>query len=143
MAGLQNGETHSNLQYLLAWTTRSRDSVLKAEIALKARQLIRDVCVIHEVKIVRGVIAPDNVQLEISCSPTVTPAALIEDLKDRTLRGLETAFPELKQQYWGLPIWSGGYLCLSIGDKTTEQLNEYLDAKSPADDDTFQVVPAP
>lgn len=67
MAALQNGETHSNLRYLLAWTTRSRDHVLKADIALKARQLVRDVCAIHEVKIVRGVIAPDNIQLEISC----------------------------------------------------------------------------
>jgi putative transposase len=143
MPAQPNGETHCDIRYLLAWTTRSRDKILNRDIAMRTRQLIREVCVIHEAKIVRGMVAPDYVQLEVVCPPTVTPSALADDLKDRTLSVLQEEFPELKRQYWGLPLWSGGYICLSTGDNTVQdQLRAYLDAKQPMDDESFQVISA-
>jgi len=139
----QNGDTLCNIRYLLAWTTRSRDQVLNDDIALRTRSLIREICAIHEAKIRRGVVAADYVQIEVVCPPTLTPSALVNDLKERTLNALQEQFPDLKQQYWGLPLWSGGYMCVTTGDDAETQLNEYLEGKKPADDESFQLIPAP
>ena len=78
--------------------------------------MIREICAIHEAKINHGVVAPDYVQIEVVCPPTLTPAALVNDLKERTLSALQEQFPDLQQQYWGLPLWSGGYMCVTAGD---------------------------
>ena len=143
MAMSQNGDTLCNIRYLLAWTTRSRDQVLNDDVALRTRSLIREICAIHEAKINHGVVAPDYVQIEVVCPSTLTPAALVNDLKERTLSALQEQFPDLQQQYQGLPLWSGGYMCVTAGDDAATQLNQYLDAKKPADDESFQVIPAP
>ncbi|HCQ01380.1 MAG TPA: IS200/IS605 family transposase, partial [Candidatus Latescibacteria bacterium] len=119
------------------------DQVLNDDIALRTRSLIREICAIHEAKISRGVVAPDYVQIEVVCPPTLTPSALVNDLKERTLNALQEQFPDLKQQYWGLPLWSGGYMCVTTGDDAETQLNEYLEGKKPADDESFQLIPAP
>jgi hypothetical protein len=34
-------------------------------------------------------------------------------------------------------------MCVTAGDDAATQLNQYLDAKKPADDESFQVIPAP
>ncbi|MBM3265059.1 MAG: IS200/IS605 family transposase [candidate division Zixibacteria bacterium] len=142
MNGKQSGDTHCDIRYLLAWTTRSRNRVLTDDVAQKTRQIVREVCAVHEAKIVKVTVTPDSVQIEVVCPPTVTPAALVDDLKERTLHALDTTFPALKQQFWGLPLWSGGFICLTIGDNVENQLNAYLDGKTPVDEDVFQVVSA-
>jgi hypothetical protein len=39
------------------------------------------------------------VQVEVVCPSTLTPAALVNDLKERTLSALQEQFPDLQQQY--------------------------------------------
>lgn len=141
----KNGE-HSlcDITYHLAWTTKSRDHILTNEVALRSRQLIRDICAVHEARIVQGVVAPDHIHIKVACPPTVTPGSLVSDLKERTLDALLGEFPPLHKQYWGHSIWSVGYLCVTVGADTDAQLNQYLESQKPAgeEDEVFQVVPA-
>ena len=73
--------------------------MLNDDVALRTRSLIREICAIHEAKINHGVVAPDYVQVEVVCPSTLTPAALVNDLKERTLSALQEQFPDLQQQY--------------------------------------------
>lgn len=141
-----NGEQSlCNIKYHMAWTTRSRHHILNDEVALRSREMIRDICAIHEAKIDQGVVAPDYIYIQVSCPPTVTPCDLMADLRERTLNTLQAEFPALQEHYWGRSIWSVGYMCVTAGTDTETQLNQYLESQSPSseEDETFQVISVP
>jgi putative transposase len=58
-------EAICDIRYLIVWTTRSRDQILSNDIAMRTREMIRDICVIHEAKISKGVVAPDYIRLDL------------------------------------------------------------------------------
>lgn len=131
-----------NIQYHIAWMTKSRDRILNDGVAIRTRDMLRDFCAVREVKILRGTIAPDHVHLAVSCPPTISPADLINDLKDRASKKLQEEFPALQQRYWGHSVWAGSYLCMTVGDMSDDDLDRYLESQKPeeAGDESFQVV---
>lgn len=129
-----------DIKFHIAWTTKARDPILSNDVGTRSRELIREICAVHDARIVSGLVAPDHVHIEVACPPTVAPGDLVSDLKERTLQTLMDEFPDLKQQYWGHAIWSVGYLCVTSGGNAEDQLRQYLEAQQSAEDDVFQVV---
>ncbi|MBT5871892.1 MAG: IS200/IS605 family transposase [Candidatus Latescibacteria bacterium] len=129
-----------DIKFHIAWTTKARDPILTNGVGTRSRELIREICAVHDARIVSGLVAPDHIHIEVACPPTVAPGDLVSDLKERTLQTLMDEFPDLKQQYWGHAIWSVGYLCVTSGGNAEEQLRQYLDAQQSAKDDVFQVT---
>jgi putative transposase len=70
----------------LVWITKYRRPALQGEIAIRVRDLIRDICGQHEVSIMKGHVSKDHVHLLISLPPQVTISRLMQWLKGRTLR---------------------------------------------------------
>ncbi len=58
-----------DIQYHLVWVTKYRYHVLTGEVALRARELIRQTCEAREVTILAGHVSKDHVHLHISCRP--------------------------------------------------------------------------
>jgi len=56
----------------LVWITKYRRPALQGEIAIRVRDLIRDICGQHEVSIMKGHVSKDHVHLLISLPPQVT-----------------------------------------------------------------------
>lgn len=56
----------------LVWTTKYRKPVLTGKVALRLRELIREVCGQHEVKIMKGHVSKNHVHLFVSIPPQVT-----------------------------------------------------------------------
>ena len=48
------GHTLHDIKYHLVWITKYRFPVLKGDVALRCRELIRQICQAREVSIVRG-----------------------------------------------------------------------------------------
>ena len=110
----------------LVWVTKYRYPVLTNKIALRCRELIRQICEAHEINILSGVVSTDHVHLYVSIPPQLSPSKLVMRLKGRTSKKLQEEFLELRKRYWGQHFWARGYFCVSSGNVTDEAIREYL-----------------
>ena len=131
-----------DLKYHVVWVTKYRKAVLRGEIAVRTRELIRQTCATMEVYILSGHVSSDHVHLLVSVPPNVAVSVLVQRLKGRSSRRLQEEFGELKRQYWGRHMWARGYFAVSTGNVTDEIIKQYIeshkDMPSP-DDGNFQI----
>ena len=129
------------LQVHLCWITKYRYKVLKGEIANRAKELIRRICMEENVEIISGVVSPDHVHILISLDPSTSVAKIIKYIKGKTSRKLQIEFPELKKKYWGQHFWARGYFAVSTGNVSTKMIQEYIEHhfENKETEDSFKV----
>jgi putative transposase len=127
------------IQYHFVFVTKYRYKVLKGDVGLKVRELIRQTCEAFEIRIIKGVVSPDHVHIFVSAPPTMAPSEIMRRIKGRSSSKLFESFPGLKNRYWGRHFWARGYFCVTSGDITEEMIQEYLDHHfEPKVDDNFR-----
>jgi putative transposase len=128
-----------NIEYHFVWVTKYRYQVLKGDVALRVRELVRQTCEIFEIKILKGVVSKDHVHLLVSAPPTMAASEIMRRIKGRTSSKLFEEFPVLKKRYWGRHFWARGYFCVTSGQVTEEMIKEYLEHHfEPNPDDDFR-----
>ena len=67
--------THTtyDIQYHFVWVTKHRHQVLQGEVAERAWDLIRQICMSREIKILKGHVSADHIHVLVSCPPTLRP----------------------------------------------------------------------
>ena len=139
------GHTTYDIKYHLIWITKYRHPVLRGDIALRTRELIREICMSREVKIVSGALCPDHIHILVSSPPSLSPAKLVQYIKGRSSRKLQQEFPRLRKQYWGQHLWARGYFCATVGAVDEETVRKYIESQKWSDegDENFKVEPPP
>jgi putative transposase len=99
-----------DLKYHVVWITKYRKKVLRGQIALRLRELIRQTCSSLDVYIESGHVAIDHVHLLVSVPPQLAVSDLMQRLKGRSSRRMLEEFGELRQQFWGQHLWARGYI---------------------------------
>jgi len=122
----------------IVFTTKYRKPALSGEVATRVRDLVREICAQHEVKIMKVHVAKDHVHLFLSIPPQVTISRLLQWLKGKTAHHLLAEFAHLKKQFWGRHLWARGYFCCSSGNVTDEIIAEYI-AQNENQDEDFRV----
>ena len=131
--------TKYKLEYHFVWITKYRYQVLRGEVALRTRELIRQTCAHFEIEIIRGVVSKDHVHLLLSAPPNMAPSEIMRRIKGRSSTKLFQCFPELKKRYWGRHFWARGYFCVTSGELTEEMIKNYLEHHfEPKTDDNFR-----
>jgi putative transposase len=123
----------------LVWVTKYRRPALTGEVALRVRDLIREICGQHDVTILKGHVGKDHVHRLVSLPPQVTISRLLQWLKGKTAYKLLGEFPHLRKTFWGRHIWARGSCCGSSGNVTDEVVAEYIAHQSHARDEDFKV----
>lgn len=121
--------THSiyDIKYHIIWVTKYRYQILKGEVALRAREIIRQTCMSRDVTIVQGSVGKDHVHMLVSAPPTIAPAKIVQYIKGRSSRLLQEEFPHLQKRYWGQHMWGRGYFCTTVGTVTEETIRTYIE----------------
>ena len=131
--------TAYNIEYHFVWVTKYRYHVLKGDVALKLRELVRQTCEAFELRILSGVVSKDHVHLLVSAPPTMAPSEIMRRIKGRSATKLFEEFPGLKKRYWGRHFWARGYFCVTSGQVTDEMIKNYLEHHfEPKGDDNFR-----
>jgi putative transposase len=115
------------IEYHFVWVTKYRFHVLKGDIAIRVRELTRQICEAQEIQIIKGAVSKDHVHVLLSAPPEISPSEIMRRIKGRTARKLMEEFPELKKRYWGRHLWARGYFCATVGDMTDEMIRQYLE----------------
>ena len=136
--------TKSDLKVHVVWIPKYRKAVLTGDVALRVRDLVRQIAAQHELEILSGKVASDHVHVFLSYRPTQKVSQIMQWLKGTNSRVLLQEFPRLRKQFWGRHFWARGYLAVSSGTITDEMIREYIDqqeGEQVADDSRFQIDP--
>ena len=80
--------------------------------------------------IVQGVRGQDHVHMFLAVSPNLALSNVMQRIKGRLSRQIQTAFPELRKRYWGRRFWARGYVSTTSGNVTDDIITQYLELPS-------------
>lgn len=129
-----------DIKYHLVWVTKYRYKVLAGEVAIRTREVIRQVCMSREIKIIKGHVSRDHVHLLVSSPPGLSVSQMMQYIKGKSSLVLQQEFPELKRRYWGQHLWARGYFCASSGTVTDAMLKAYIEQQDIPPQDGFTVA---
>ena len=89
--------TKSDLKVHLVWIPKYRKAVLTGEVALRVRDLLRQIAAEHELEIVSGKVARDHVHLLLSYRTNQGVSQIVQWLKGISSRVLLQEFPHLQR----------------------------------------------
>ena len=131
-------------KYHLVWCPKYRKWVLTGQVAIRVRDLLRQIAAENELHVISGKVATDHVHMLISYRARQNISQIVQWLKGTSSRVLFQEFPHLKMQYWGRPLWARGYFAVTSGNITDEMINEYSneqEGEPVQDDGRFQIDP--
>jgi putative transposase len=131
-----------DLEVHLIWVPKYRKGVLVGPVALRVRDLLREIAMERELTIISGKVARDHVHLLIGYRPHQSVSQIVQWLKGISSRMLLEEFPHLRKQFWGRHLWARGYFAVTAGTITDKMVKEYIaeqEGEPPHDDSRFRI----
>ena len=91
--------TKTDLKVHLVWIPKYRKPVLTGAVAIRARDVLRQIALEHEIEIITGKVSSDHVHMFIAYRPTQNISKIMQWLKGISSRILLSEFPDLKKQF--------------------------------------------
>ena len=91
----------TDFKYDFVWRTKYSYRVLKGELALRLRDIIRDICSQNKMKVIKGNVRSNHIHVLISAPAHLSPAKIAQYIKGRSSYRLQREFPQLRKKYWG------------------------------------------
>ena len=138
----KGSHTVYHLHYHFVFIPKYRKPVLRGDVGLRCRKLIREICMSHDIEIVRGHIRPDHVHVLLSVPPQMAPSRVMQAVKGKSSHHLLRDFRGLRKEFWGQHLWARGYFVASSGNITDEVIAKYIEEQDvePTNDETFKVT---
>ena len=128
------------LHYHFVFATKYRKPVLRGDVALRVRELIREICRSNDIEIVRGHVSGAHVHLLLSVPPSLAPSRVMQAIKGKTSHHLLADFRALRKEFWGRHLWARGYFVASSGNVTDEVIAKYIETQGvESQDDDFRI----
>jgi len=129
-----------DIKYHIVWITKYRRPILDGSVAERVRELIRQICMQHDVTIIKGYVSKDHVHILVSTTPKMSISQLVQKLKGTSSHKLFQEYAHLRKQYWGQHLWSRGYFVATTGTVTDEVIKEYIaNQDNDLADDDFRI----
>jgi len=118
--------TKHDLKVHLVWIPKYRKKVLTGDIAIRVRDLIRQIAMEHEITILSGKVACDHIHVLVAYRPHVDVSTIVQWLKGISSRVLLQEYPHLRKKFWGKHFWARGYLAVTTGTLTDDMVQKYI-----------------
>lgn len=80
----RGAHTVTDLKYHFVWKTKYSYGVLKGEIGLRIRDIIREICVQNDMAIVKGNIRTNHIHILVSAPAHLSPSKMAQFLKGKS-----------------------------------------------------------
>ena len=119
-----------DIKFHFVWITKYRKPLLAGAVAIRLRELIREICRAMDIEIVKGHISKDHVHLLLSVPPYRSASDVMKLIKGKTSRKLLSESRMLSKQFWGRHLWARGYFVASSGNVTDDVIAQYIEMQS-------------
>ena len=109
-------------QYHIVWAPRYRKKILQGAVGQRAKELIEEIAMAHDIVIEELEVSVDHVHLFCSFPPRLSISQVVMRLKSLSARAIFQEYPQVKRQLWGGEFWEHGYFVRTVGDKVTAQV---------------------
>ena len=137
--------TKTDLKVHVIWIPKYRKKVLTGPVAIRARDILRQIAIEHEIEIITGKVSINHIHMFISYRPIQNISKIMQWFKGISSRILLSEFSHLKKQFWGRHLWARGYLAVSSGNITDEMIHQYIEEQEGepvTDNSRFQIDPS-
>ncbi|NOZ01109.1 MAG: IS200/IS605 family transposase [Deltaproteobacteria bacterium] len=137
----KSAHTVYRIHYHFVFIPKYRNPVLRGEVAIRLRELIREICRANDIEILKGHVRAEHVHLLLSVPPTLSPSRVMQAIKGKTSHHLLRDFRTLQKKFWGRHIWARGYFVATSGNVTDDVIAKYIEMQGtePEDDENFQI----
>jgi putative transposase len=108
------------LKVHLVWIPKCRKKVLTGQVALRVRDVRGQIAMEHEISILSGKVASDDIHVLAAYRPHVDVSMIVEWLKGIRSRMHLQEFAHLRKSIWGRHLWARGYLAVGTANLTGE-----------------------
>ena len=120
--------TKYDIKAHLVWCPKYRKRVLYGIVSKRLQEIIRIICMQHDIKIISGKLAVDHVHLFVSYPQKLSVSSMMQYLKWWSSYKILKEYPEIKERYyWWNHFWQRWYLAVSSWSITDELVKEYID----------------
>ena len=123
----RGAHTVTDFKYHFVWKTKYSYGVLKGDLALRFRDIVREICSEHRMEIMKGNIRSNHIHVLVSAPAHLSPAKIVQILKGKSSYRLQREFPQLQKRYWGRHLWARGYFGSTVGAVTEDQIKKYIE----------------
>ena len=123
----KGAHTVYEIKYHFVWKTKYGYGVLRDDVGLRTREILREICAENGLKIVSGNVRANHVHLLVSSPTNMSPAQIAQFLKGKSSHRLQREFRELQKRYWGQHLWARGYFCATVGAVNEEMIKKYIE----------------
>ena len=127
-----------DLKVHLVWVPKYRRWVLTGPVAVRTRDLLRQIAAENDLQIISGKVVADHVHLFLSYRAHQNISRIVQWLKGTSSRLLLQEFAHLRRQFWGRHLWARGYFAVTSGTITDDMINEQ-EGEPVEDDGRFQI----
>jgi putative transposase len=122
-------KTNNNIvyscKYHVVWCPKYRRKVLVGEIALRLKQLIKEIVEEKQGQLLELEVMPDHTHLLLEIDPQYGIHRLVKIIKGRTSRLLRQEFKTLRQR---LPsLWTNSYFVSTVGGAPLAIIKQYIE----------------
>ena len=129
-------------KYHLCWLPKYRYPILTGAVALRVREVVRQIAFANEVDIISGAMGSDHVHIYASIPPSLSVSKFVQFVNGATSRKIQQEFEEIRKRYWGQHIWARGYFVASSGNVSDDMVREYIrtHGEMESKDDEFKIT---
>ena len=95
----KGSHTVHDIKFHFVWITKYRYQILKGDLALRVRDIIKEVCMACDVIIVKGVVSKDHIHLLVSVPSTMAPSRLAQLMNGKSSYKVQQEFPAIRKRY--------------------------------------------
>lgn len=129
-------------KYHICWVPKYRYPILTGQVALRVRELVRQIAGANEVEIITGSISSDHIHLYVSIPPSLSVSKFVQFVKGASSRKIQLEFEQIRKRYWGQHIWARGYFVATAGVVSDELIQNYIrnQKEDKAADEDFKIT---
>lgn len=129
MEGYKSGSlTPHKRKAHMVWITKYRRPVLVGQMALRVRQLFRELCAVEEVEILKGHASGDHMHLLVGYPPRLAVSKSVQRLKGKFVHAL-TGVHGAAATVWAYAPVGAGYFVASSENLTDEMIMAYIEGQ--------------
>ena len=126
----KGAHTVTDFKYHFVWKTKYSYNVLKGDLALRLRDIVREICSEYRMETIKGNVRSNHIHIMVSAPAHLSPAKIAQYLKGKSSYRLQREFPQLRKKYWGRHLWARGYFGATVGAVTEDQIKQYIENQS-------------
>ena len=117
--------TKYNCTYHVVFIPKYRRKVLMGQLRSEVAEIIKKVCELIGVQLIRGGICKDHVHLYLSIAPKMSISTVMSKIKGKSALMIFDRHPEMRGKL-GRHFWARGYYVETVGDVNEEAIKEYI-----------------